>query len=263
MQRGPGPARPAGGGRAVWRALGYLRRYRGETVGALVGLLLRLGGEPGRAADGAAGHRRRPRAAALADGARRGRRAGRASPSGAACSTSCRATSPSAPRRAWPSTCATALFARIQRLSFSYYDQAQTGQLLTRLTNDVEQVRTFVGTRRGAAGRVAGDAARLRGAAVRRSTPRSPPWRCATIAAHLLAAQASSSARVGPLFGKVQMALGRLNARAAGGPAGPARGARLLRRGARGGALRRDQRRAARPQPRASIDARSPTTSRS
>src|SRR6185295_18112994 len=38
-----------------------------------------------------------------------------------------------------------ALFARIQRLSFSYYDQAQTGNLLTRLTNDVEQVRTFVG----------------------------------------------------------------------------------------------------------------------
>ncbi len=37
------------------------------------------------------------------------------------------------------------LFARIQRLSFSYYDQAQTGQLLTRLTNDVEQVRLFVG----------------------------------------------------------------------------------------------------------------------
>lgn len=37
------------------------------------------------------------------------------------------------------------LFARIQRLSFSYYDQAHTGQLLTRLTNDVEQVRGFVG----------------------------------------------------------------------------------------------------------------------
>ncbi|RKH90436.1 ABC transporter ATP-binding protein [Corallococcus sp. AB045] len=39
-----------------------------------------------------------------------------------------------------------ALFARIQRLSFSYYDQAQTGQLLTRLTSDVEAVRTFVGS---------------------------------------------------------------------------------------------------------------------
>ena len=59
-----------------------------------------------------------------------------------------------------------ALFARIQRLSFSYYDQAQTGQLLTRLTNDVEQVRTFVGSRRHPARRVADDAHRLRGAAL-------------------------------------------------------------------------------------------------
>ena len=40
------------------------------------------------------------------------------------------------------------LFAKIERLSFSYYDQAQTGQLLTRLTSDVEQVRAFVGDRR-------------------------------------------------------------------------------------------------------------------
>lgn len=39
-----------------------------------------------------------------------------------------------------------ALFERIQRLSFSYYDRVQTGQLLTRLTNDVEQIRTFVGS---------------------------------------------------------------------------------------------------------------------
>jgi ATP-binding cassette subfamily B protein len=39
-----------------------------------------------------------------------------------------------------------ALFAQIERLSFSYYDRAQTGQLVTRGTNDVEQVRTFVGT---------------------------------------------------------------------------------------------------------------------
>ncbi len=38
------------------------------------------------------------------------------------------------------------LYTRIQKLSFSYYDQAQTGNLLTRLTNDVEQVRTFVGS---------------------------------------------------------------------------------------------------------------------
>jgi len=37
------------------------------------------------------------------------------------------------------------LFARIQSLSFSYHDRAQTGQLMTRITSDVEQVRTFIG----------------------------------------------------------------------------------------------------------------------
>lgn len=37
------------------------------------------------------------------------------------------------------------LFARIERLSFGYYDRADTGQLLTRLTRDVEQIRTFAG----------------------------------------------------------------------------------------------------------------------
>ena len=31
-----------------------------------------------------------------------------------------------------------ALFERIERLSFSYYDRVQTGQLVTRLTSDVE-----------------------------------------------------------------------------------------------------------------------------
>ena len=37
------------------------------------------------------------------------------------------------------------LYARIQSLSFSYHDRAQTGQLLTRATSDVEMVRMFVG----------------------------------------------------------------------------------------------------------------------
>jgi ATP-binding cassette subfamily B protein len=38
------------------------------------------------------------------------------------------------------------IFRKIQNLSFSYHDQAQTSQLLTRVTNDIEQIRTFVGT---------------------------------------------------------------------------------------------------------------------
>ena len=36
------------------------------------------------------------------------------------------------------------IFSRIQRLSFSYYDQNQTGQLMIRATDDVEKVRLFI-----------------------------------------------------------------------------------------------------------------------
>ncbi|MHC5613289.1 MAG: ABC transporter ATP-binding protein [Nostoc sp.] len=38
------------------------------------------------------------------------------------------------------------IFSQIQNLSFSYHDQAQTSQLLTRVTSDIEQIRTFVAT---------------------------------------------------------------------------------------------------------------------
>ncbi len=38
------------------------------------------------------------------------------------------------------------IFSKIQNLSFSFHDQAQTSQLLTRVTSDIEQIRTFVGT---------------------------------------------------------------------------------------------------------------------
>lgn len=36
------------------------------------------------------------------------------------------------------------LFSKIQRLSFSYHDQNQTGQLMVRATDDVEKVRIFI-----------------------------------------------------------------------------------------------------------------------
>lgn len=38
-----------------------------------------------------------------------------------------------------------ALFAKIQRLSFSYHDRNRTGQLMIRATDDVERVRVFLG----------------------------------------------------------------------------------------------------------------------
>lgn len=37
------------------------------------------------------------------------------------------------------------LFAKIQRLSFSYHDKNQTGQLMIRATDDVERLRLFIG----------------------------------------------------------------------------------------------------------------------
>ncbi|MEM8536043.1 MAG: ABC transporter ATP-binding protein, partial [Chloroflexota bacterium] len=37
------------------------------------------------------------------------------------------------------------LFTKLSRLSFSYHDQSQTGQLMTRATSDVDTMRTFIG----------------------------------------------------------------------------------------------------------------------
>ncbi|MFM7423478.1 MAG: ABC transporter ATP-binding protein [Elainella sp.] len=38
------------------------------------------------------------------------------------------------------------IFSKIQNLSFSFHDQSQTSQLLTRMTSDIEQIRTFLST---------------------------------------------------------------------------------------------------------------------
>src|SRR3712207_1650623 len=40
MEHGRRPRPPPGSGKAIWRALGYLGRYKLETAGALVALLL-------------------------------------------------------------------------------------------------------------------------------------------------------------------------------------------------------------------------------
>ncbi|WP_088891823.1 ABC transporter ATP-binding protein [Leptolyngbya ohadii] len=38
------------------------------------------------------------------------------------------------------------IFSKIQNLSFSYHDRSQTSQLLTRVTNDIDQIRSFLST---------------------------------------------------------------------------------------------------------------------
>jgi ATP-binding cassette subfamily B protein len=101
------------------------------------------------------------------------------------------------------------LFARIQRLSFSYYDQAQTGQLLTRLTNDVEQVRTFVGS---GVVQLAASLMMLVGCAVLLFVT-NPVLAIAALVsiAPILWLLRAFVGKMGPLFGTLQVALGRLN----------------------------------------------------
>jgi len=102
-----------------------------------------------------------------------------------------------------------ALFAKLQRLSFSYYDGQQTGQLLTRLTSDVEQIRTFAGS---GLVQIISAVTMLLGTAILLFTIN---WQLAFVALliipPILLTLARFTARIGPLFGLVQMQLSRLN----------------------------------------------------
>jgi ATP-binding cassette, subfamily B, multidrug efflux pump len=101
------------------------------------------------------------------------------------------------------------LFAKIERLGFSYYDRVETGQLVTRLTSDVEQIRTFTGSGvvqlAAAAVMLAGTTALLF----------SLDWRLALVALVIVPVifvlLLRFVRRIGPLFRGVQQTLGRLN----------------------------------------------------
>ena len=101
------------------------------------------------------------------------------------------------------------LFTQIERLSFSYYDRVETGQLLTRVTNDVEQIRTFAG-----AGivQLASAGVMLLGTA---ALLLALNWRLALVTLLIVPALVvlllRFVRRIGPLFGRVQQTLGRLN----------------------------------------------------
>src|SRR5579883_3266487 len=129
---------------AIGRALGYLRRYRLETAGALLSLLLVSAANLAApqmirlAVDGGLARRHFP-TVLLAVGGLVAIAAGRGLFNFLQGYLAERASQGVA------FDLRDGLFAHVSRLSFSYYDRAQTGQLLTRLTNDVEQVRTFVG----------------------------------------------------------------------------------------------------------------------
>jgi ATP-binding cassette subfamily B multidrug efflux pump len=101
------------------------------------------------------------------------------------------------------------LFAKLQRLSFSYYDKVATGQLLTRVTNDVEQIRAFAGS---GVIQIVSAVVTLLGTTVLLF---SLNWRLALVAlamiVPIMVLLARFVQRIGPLFGRVQGTLDRLN----------------------------------------------------
>ena len=102
-----------------------------------------------------------------------------------------------------------ALFERIERLSFSYYDRVQTGQLVTRLTSDVEQIRTFAGS---GVVQLANAVVMLMGTTV---LLLYLDWQLALVALATVPVISTLLVRfvgrIRPLFREVQQTLGRLN----------------------------------------------------
>ncbi|WNG27358.1 ABC transporter ATP-binding protein [Cystobacter fuscus] len=208
MDQQRGMTHAPGGGRAVWRALGYLRRYRGETVGAFVSLLLASGASLAA-----------PQMVRLAvdEGLARGSLSVvRATVGGLVAIALVRGffnfLQGYLAERASQGVAfdlRNALFARLQRLSFSYHDQAQTGQLLTRLTNDVDQVRAFVG---GGVVQVVASLLMVVGCSglLFLTNPLLALAALGAIAPVLWVLR-QFMGRISPMFGKVQALLGRLN----------------------------------------------------
>ncbi|HET7480750.1 MAG TPA: ABC transporter ATP-binding protein, partial [Rubrobacteraceae bacterium] len=208
QRRDSGAGESSDGLRAVWRALGYLRSYKTEAFGAFVALvlasaaslstpqLIRIAIDDGIAP-------RRLNIILLAVGGLvgaavvrglfqflQGYLAERASQSVAY-------------------DLRNDLFARIERLGFGYYDRVETGQLVTRLTSDVEQIRTFAGN---GVVQLAAAALMLLGTT---ALLFSLNWQLALVALAIVPVifvlLLRFVRRIGPLFRSVQQTLGRLN----------------------------------------------------
>ena len=102
-----------------------------------------------------------------------------------------------------------AMFAQIERLGFSYYDKVETGQLVARLTNDVEQIRQFAG--QGVVQLFASLFMLIGCIAVLLAIN----WRLTIVAVLVIPAILFILIRfvrvIGPIFGQLQQAIGRLN----------------------------------------------------
>jgi ATP-binding cassette subfamily B multidrug efflux pump len=101
------------------------------------------------------------------------------------------------------------LFAKIERLGFGYYDRVETGQLVTRLTSDVEQIRSFAGS---GVVQMAASVVMLFGTTTLLILL---DWRLALLALAIVPVifvlLLRFVRRIGPLFREVQQTLGRLN----------------------------------------------------
>jgi len=102
-----------------------------------------------------------------------------------------------------------ALFAKIERLGFAYYDRVETGQLVTRLTSDVEQIRNFTGS---GVVQLAAAVVMLVGTTTLLLVI---DWQLALVALAIVplifVLLLRFVRRIGPLFRGVQQTLGRLN----------------------------------------------------
>ena len=197
-----------GGLASVWRALGYLRSYKAEASGAFVALvlasaaslatpqLIRVAIDEGIAP-------RRLQVILLAVGGLvgaailrglfqflQGYLAERAS-QGVAYDLR------------------NVLFEKIERLGFAYYDRVETGQLVTRLTSDVEQIRSFAGS---GVVQLAAAVVMLVGTTTLLFLT---DWQLAllslTVVPVIMLLLLRFVRRIGPLFRGVQQTLGRLN----------------------------------------------------
>ena len=199
---------PAGAGRALGRAMLYLCSYRAETMGALLALLvttasilaapqlIRYAVDVGLA-------ERRLDVLFLAVGGLVGVAAVRG------VFTFLQSYLAERASQGVAYDLRDALFVKIERLSFSYYDQVQTGQLLTRLTSDVEQIRGFAGA--GVIQLVAAIVMLVGSAGLLFAMN----WRLTLVSLlifpAILALLARFVRRIAPLFGRIQGTLSRLN----------------------------------------------------
>ena len=202
------PAAAPGGNKAVGRALAYLQQYRLETIGALLSLLVvtaanLIAPQMIRVAIDGGVEKRDLNTIYLAVGGLIGLAVLRG------VFTFLQGYLAERASQGVAFDMRDGLFAKLQRLSFSYYDNAQTGQLVTRLTNDVEQVRGFVG---GGIVQMIASAVTLIATVILLLSINLPLAGVVMLTIPPIFVVLFFFVRtIGPRFGKVQIALGKLN----------------------------------------------------